>query len=330
MKGVGGLTRVAPVQVPVPALRPGHAHLPGALVRRAAQPPPPLSSSNREDGTPYRGRRLLAKPPPVPVFHPFLAPLPPGLVLGPDSLPLGRRAWAITSEAASNARTQVSSFVPFLGRTPGSGAAAVTVRVRFGVREAAVSPAAVPRAPPPGLRRTLQQKRGGVPRGGGLAPHAHRAARLCQLQAGNRAAGIRGLPRSRPGPWGSPRQSPESTVLGAAAPGGSPRAVLAVVLGAGPPAPGLLPRSCLSPQRGPVFPGGGGSSFRSLRPPPRVPRRPGTRPCPADPVPAAWQPPPVCRPRSGAGPGALCRVRVAARLPGVLLLRLPVTLAGGQ
>lgn len=243
---------------------------------------------------------------------------------------LGRRAWAITSEAASNARTQVSSFVPFLGRTPGSGAAAVTARVRFGVREAAVSPAAVPRAPPPGLRRTLQQKRGGVPRGGGLAPHAHPAARLCQLQAGNRAAGVRGLPRSRPGPWGSPRQSPESTVLGAAAPGGSPRAVLAVVLGAGPPAPGLLPRSCLSPQRGPVFPGGGGSSFRSLRPPPRVPRRPGTRPCPADPVPAAWQPPPVCRPRSGAGPGALCRVRVAARLPGVLLLRLPVALAGGQ
>lgn len=97
MKGVGGLTRVAPVQVPVPALRPGHAHLPGALVRRAAQPPPPLSSSNREDGTPYRGRRLLAKPPPVPVFHPFLAPLPPGLVLGPDSLPLRprrtERAW---------------------------------------------------------------------------------------------------------------------------------------------------------------------------------------------------------------------------------------------
>lgn len=97
MKGVGGLTRVAPVQVPVPALRPGHAHLPGALVRRAAQPPPPLSSSNREDGTPYRGRRLLAKPPPVPVFHPFLAPLPPGLVFGPDSLPLRprrtERAW---------------------------------------------------------------------------------------------------------------------------------------------------------------------------------------------------------------------------------------------
>lgn len=213
---------------------------------------------------------------------------------------LGRRAWAITSEAASNARTQVSSFVPLLGRTPGSGAAAVTARVRFGVREAAVSPAAVPRAPPPGLRRTLQQKRGGVPRGGGWPPTPTPRLVCASCRLGT------GLPRSRPGPWGSPRQSPESTVLGAAAPGGSPRAVLAVVLGAGPPAPGLLPRSRLSPQRGPVFPGGGGSSFRSLRPPPRVPRRPGTRPCPADPVPAAWQPPPVCRPHSGAGPGALC------------------------
>lgn len=324
MKGVGGLTRVAPVQVPVPALRPGHAHLPGALVRRAAQPPPPLSSSNREDGTPYRGRRLLAKPPPVPVFHPFLAPLPPGLVLGPDSLPLRprrtERAWrgaALRSGwAAGPGRSRVKLPLMLAHRFPASFLfwGAHLGAGRRPSQRVCASGSAKPQCPPRPCHGHLRQacaahssrSGAGFPGEGGWPPHAHPAARLCQLQAGNRAAGVRGLPRSRPGPWGSPRQSPESTVLGAAAPGGSPRAVLAVVLGAGPPAPGLLPRSCLSPQRGPVFPGGGGSSFRSLRPPPRVPRRPGTRPCPADPVPAAWQPPPVCRPRSGAGPGALC------------------------
>lgn len=65
----------------------------------------------------------------------------------------------------------------------------------------------------------------------------------------------------------------------------------------------------------PAFPGGGRSSSRRLKSPPRVPRRPGTRPCPAGPPPGCR--PPACQPRPGAGPGEPSRVRVAARRPGV-------------
>lgn len=145
-KASAGSLVFAPFQVLLPAGAPGTLTFPGpsccllahvgtgrALLGARGDPrvgsvsprgpcttiPSALSSFNRADGVPTRGRRLLAKPPPVPVSHLFPAPVDPGLVLGPDSLPLQPRRTEARSGWASGPRLQVVSASECL-RAPAS------------------------------------------------------------------------------------------------------------------------------------------------------------------------------------------------------------------